>query len=149
MVTCPCVMSWRDWKAVRAKPFRKTIVWSLRSSRSSMDRSSTLSSTAVSFRIPSFFRRVRSSFSIFTRSSGVLPMSDRAMPLVFESMVLWRQSSCLFLKPYWPISLSSSCRISFRHRKRGVSNFFRCFLGSPMVTYLLMSLQVSVGGSFS
>jgi hypothetical protein len=38
------------------------------------------------------------------------------------------------------MSLSSSCRMSFRHRKRGVSNFFRCFLGSPILIYLFMSL---------
>src|SRR4030042_797502 len=142
MVTCPCVLSWRDWKVVLAKPFRKTSVWSLRSSMSSMDKSKTLSNTAVSFSMPSFFRRASSSFSIFTRSSGVLPMSDRAMPRVSESMVLWRHSSCLFLKPYWPRSLSSSCRISLRQRKRGVSYFLRCFLGSPIVIYLLFSSRL-------
>src|SRR4030042_4543388 len=142
MVTCPWVMRWRDWKIVLAKPFRKTSVWSLRSSISSMDKSKTVSNSAVSFSMPSFFRRTSCSFSIFPRSSGVLPMSDRAMPLVFESMVLWRHSSCFFLKPYWPRSLSSSCRMSLRQRKRGVSYFLRCFLGSPIVIYLLFGSRL-------
>ena len=92
-------MSWRAWKIVLANPFRKTIVWSLRSSMSSMDKSKTLSSADVSASMPSFFRRVRSSFSIFVRSSAGLPMSERAMPLTVESVVLWRHNSCLFLKP--------------------------------------------------
>ncbi len=111
-----------------------------------MVKSNTLSRTAVSWRKPSFFRRVRSSFSIFSRSSGVLPMSERAIPLTLDNMVLWRQSSCLFLKPCWPRSLSSSCRMSLRHANRGVSYFLRCFFGSPKFICLLqlrVQLQVS------
>ena len=87
---------------VLAKPLRKTMVCSLRSNMSSMVKSKTLSKTAVSCRMPSFFSLTSCSFSIFARSSTLLLMSERAMPLVFERMVLCRQSSCLFRKPYWP-----------------------------------------------
>ncbi len=85
-------------------PLRKTIVCSLRSKMSSMVKSSTLSSTAVSCRIPFFLSWASSSFSIFARSSVDLLINERAMPLVLDSVVLCRQSSCLFLRPYCPRS---------------------------------------------
>jgi hypothetical protein len=109
------------------------MVWSLRSRMSSVARSNTLSSTAVSCMMPSFFKRVRSSFSILLRSSGDLPNSERAVPLNLDSNVLCRHNSCLLRKPYSPSRLSSSRRISIRHGKRGASYFFLCFLGSPML----------------
>jgi len=91
-----------------ARPLLKTIVCSLRSRMSSKLRSNTSSSTAVSCRIPSRLSRSRSCFSIFWRCSVGIPRSERASSLNLESVVLARQSSCLFLSPYCPCSLSSA-----------------------------------------
>jgi hypothetical protein len=40
--------------------------------------------------------------------------------------------------------LSSSCSMSVRHGNRGVSYFFLCFLGSPMITYSPLELPFVV-----
>lgn len=101
-----------------------------------MVKSRTSSRMAVSLSKPIFLSRVTISFSIFLRSSGDLPMSDRAIPLKFDRVVSCLQSSCLFLNPYCPRSLSSSWRMSVRHGNRGVSNFLLCFFGSPKVLFL-------------
>ena len=80
--------------------------------------------TAVSCRMPFFFSCARSSFSIFVRCSVVWLISERAIPLNLDRLVSWRQSSCLFLRPNVPRSLSSSWSMSLRQGKRGVSNFY-------------------------
>lgn len=117
---------------VLANPFRKTMVCNLLSRISSTVRSKTSSKTAVSSRTPSFFKRVRSSSSILRRSSGAFPISERAIPLNFDSIVSCRQSSCLLRKPYCPKSFSSSCKTSARQGNLGVAYFFFCFFGSPV-----------------
>ena len=130
-------------------PFLKTSVWSLRSRISSNDRSNTLSRTAVSGNIPRRLSLDKSCFSRTSRCLVVMPRSDLAIPRYLESIVLWRQSSCLLRSPYCPNSLSSAWRVSVRQGKRGVSYFFRCFLGSPITLYLCPLLFSAVAAAFS
>jgi len=100
---------------------------------SSIVRSRTSSSAAVSGRMPSRLSLSKSCFSSFLRSSGGMADSERAISRNLDMVVLWRHSSLLFLSPYWPSSFSSDWSVSVRHGKRGVSYFFLCFFGSPIL----------------
>jgi len=74
---------------------------------SSIERSRTSSSRAVSGRMPSRLSLFKSCFSSFLRSSADMPNNERAISRYLESVVSWRHSSLLFLSPYWPSSFSS------------------------------------------
>jgi len=120
-----------------ARPLRNTTVWSRRSSTSSIVRSRTSSRAVVSGRIPRRLSLLRSCFSSFVLCSVGMPSSERAISLNLESAVLCRQSSLLFLSPYCPIRFSSACRVSVRQGNLGVSCFFLCFFGSPILLFSL------------
>lgn len=82
------------------KPLLKTMVCSLRSRMSSIARSRTSSSAAVSGRMPSRLSLSNSCFSCFLRSSADIPSNERAISRYLEIVVLWRHSSLLFRSPY-------------------------------------------------
>jgi len=67
---------------------------------SSIVRSRTSSSRAVSGRMPSRLSLSRSCFSCFLRSSVGIPSNEREISRNLDSMVSWRHSSLLFLSPY-------------------------------------------------
>src|SRR5436309_2177342 len=90
-----------------------------------------LSTPADSGRVPSRKKRLRYWLSIWDVCSSVAPRRDLAIPRIFESIVSWRLSSRLFLRPYSPRRWSSASSCSLRHGWRGVSYVFLGFLGSP------------------
>ncbi len=97
-----------------------------------MSKSSMSSIVALFCNIPirlSFFRKF---CSISDLSSSLFPNSDRAIPLIFESIVLYRHSSRLFLSPYSPIRFISAANCSWLQGFLGFSYFLFCFLGSPI-----------------